>query len=318
VFFSLKTNGARFAPLFKFKPIKQPGNHKNPLKLKKRMKTESKNFNFIGTEIVPAQFKRIGEHIFFMVPVGEDDFEAEGNFDVDGYSGDQEALKTEIEGLGILQNTKRLCKCNICNQSVKRAVFFEQEESGIVIAVGLDCSRNVLNYIVNESAIKDESMKKRKKREVAEKIEAVLNMNEGLEDVLAANDKIVRSIASKFFLNGIISDKQIAFVKSLSEKRKVLESVAGDCPNGIVQDVFVVLSHKIIEDEFFGGLKNVLLLENKLNKYKIYYKGATKFSVVDGKMSCLDKGHEITLKGTITQSKNDKLFGFIKRPKIVN
>ncbi len=278
------------------------------------------NFNFVGSAIVPTNYNFIGEHIFFQVPTGDGDYDADGEFSVDGYSGDKETLKEEILSLNAVQETIWLCKCNICNHSVKRAIFFENKEDGSVIAAGLDCAKQVMNYMVNTEALKKESMKARKKRELTEKIEKTFNENEGLEDLLKVNDRVIREIASKFFLYGNISDKQISFIKSLAEKRTSFENTASICPNGRVESSFVVLSHKTHIDPVYG-LINVVLMENKSSGYKVYYKGVTTFAArkteYGGTEPCeLEKGTEIVVKGTITPSDKDPYFGFIKRPSL--
>lgn len=282
------------------------------------------NFNFVGSAIVPTNYNFIGEHIFFQVPTGDGDYDADGEFSVDGYSGDKEALKEEILSLNAVQETIWLCKCNICNHSVKRAIFFENKEDGSVIAAGLDCAKQVMNYMVNTEALKKESMKARKKRELTEKIEKAFSENEGLEDLLGVNDKIIREIASKFYLYGNISEKQISFIKSLAEKRLSFESKANVCPAGRIEDVFVVLSHKVVNDEFYGTI-NCVLMENKASGYKVYYKGTSVFaqtkkvsySGYESIETCsLPKGEEIKVKGTITPTEKDPYFGIMKRPSL--
>jgi hypothetical protein len=182
-------------------------------------------------------------------------------------------------------------------------MFFIEKETSILIYVGFNCGDNILKYTFNVKGAKNQTMIQRKKRILQIKIVNALESNEGLEDLLGVNDRIIRDIATKFYKTGIISEKQIEFIKKLAQKRKELESVSTEITEGRFKDLFKVISCKEYYDEWSKTKSFKMLIQNSKGHWKAF-----------GNVGMMiEPGTELTLTATFSKSDKDPFFGFFKR-----
>lgn len=233
-----------------------------------------KNFDFVGLNIVPNDWNYVGHRFTF-------------SFD-DGYGGKDAETDFEFEGSDEDSDTARLLgstiECNICNHKVKNLMFFKNNITGQLLACGCDCGSNVLNYRFDVVGAKRQTLRERKLREKQNRILKVFSENPELENYFTnIQNKIVKEIGLKFKESGYISEKQIEFVKKLSEQRIEFESKSEKAPIGKFEGEFTILSASYKRVPKFGGsygrdvssdIAIYFLLQHK-SGWKLWYKAFT-------------------------------------------
>lgn len=212
-----------------------------------------------------------------------------------------------------------LCKCNVCNKDVKRAIFFQNINSNEVIAAGLDCAAGIFKFKFDVAGAKKQNLAAKRKQDTLNKCAKVLDDNTGLEAALVVNHKTIREIAANFYKFGTLSEKQIKFVFSLAAQRTEFESKSTACPSGEVTDNFTVVSCK--REKTAGGFTEFtykLLVEHD-SGYKLFYSGnaVSLENIIEycSNYIGLEKGSVLKIKATVNVSSQDMFFGFMKKPK---
>lgn len=136
-----------------------------------------------------------------------------------------------------------------------------------------------------------------------------------IDEPVHAKNAFAKDVIAKLGQYGSLSDKQMtAVVASLKrdaeyEARKAVEAteVKGDAPTGRVAVTGVVLSLKEQESQYGFTTKMLVKLTNNSRVWLTAPSKAT-----------IERGDTITIKATWEPSKDDKSFGFGKRPTLVS
>jgi hypothetical protein len=252
-------------------------------------------FKNVGLEILPNDFKYIGFYTYFkFYDVFAERTDTEIEYDLDFIS---------ERNLDIFLRLLEKNRCSCCNHVIKRGCFFSDKNNDIIF-VGFDCTGNILKYRNEVQGIKKQTLLERRKFERAKQIDAIFNANEGLEEALKVNDRTIANIAQSLKKYATISDKQIAFVFKLAEKRKEFEVTAKKAIEGKFEGEFKVLSCKWYKDAF-TELGYKVLLES-VEGWKAYGKYANK----------LDIGITIKAAATFKPAETDEFFAYFKRLRI--
>lgn len=305
------------------------------------------NFQFVGSaDTNPSDYQRVGHFIAFTVPVGEGegdyDIEVDADLDADVAAefGSAEHFYNAASEASPASRKDRSCKCNICNNDVKRMIYFRNIQTRTYIVSGLDCAHSMLKYNFNVEGARKQSLAARRKRDTLNKCVAVLEAHPGLEEALNVNDFKIREISKNFYRFGKLSDKQIAFINALASKRIAFEAASKPLTAGKIKDsewTILSIKPKFAYDEFDRWS---VLLQNA-DGGKLSYTGNSASLcnligyIVEANKAELSsrcgrrnhqqnmmilaatfiKGIKVEVSGTITVSKDDEFFGFLKTGK---
>lgn len=132
---------------------------------------------------------------------------------------------------------------------------------------------------------------------------------------------IIVDIVSRLVRYGSLSEKQLAYLPKLLDKiarraevaaqRAAEAAAAAPCPTGRVVVTGVVLTTKVVDSDFnrFGTLK--MLLKDD-SGFKVW--GTVPAAVSSDNFK---PGSRLTIRATVTPSKDDPKFGFFKRPTLL-
>lgn len=138
---------------------------------------------------------------------------------------------------------------------------------------------------------------------------------DAITEPVHAGNLFVKDVLSKLNQYGSLSERQVAaVVKSLasdltraaSKAAEALE-VKGDAPEGRVEVTGTVLTVKVQEGFYGTSVKTLIKLENNAKVWLTAPGGSGAFS----------KGDTVTVRATFERSKEDRAFGFGKRPHLV-
>ena len=326
--------------------------------MEKNKINEIKHFQFIGSSnIIPSDYANIGYYFEFLEPDGLDNYDRVIDTDIDdddflnSFGGDPLYIASVVSDISPSTRKSRVCKCNVCNQDVKRFLYLKNTKTGEVITAGLDCAEQIFKYKGLFSGAKKQTLLEKKKRELFNKINEFFSIHPEMEDLLTVNDRRIREMATNFRKYGSLSDKQIAFIKILAEKRVSLESTAKPAPSGKIKNVeYTVLSCKYNGTSMYGNSLSWKVLLQHEDGHKLFYGGSCVslndiISEIHGNIDTSHnnpqfintpdqtnpiganseglffnqvqflKGIKVLVSGNVTVSKDDNLFGFIKTAK---
>lgn len=197
----------------------------------------SSNYAFIGSNVIPEDFVKIG-HRYIMKcqdqnSLGGDEIDFE-------FSGS----RNEHDEASQIDNHKPY-RCSVCNHIIKNIIFFRNKQTKHIYSLGCDCAKSVLNFSFDVKTVKNRTLKQRKDDARKARIMDIYSKHPELEDFFTnINHKIVRDIGHRFMKNGYLSDKQIELVKKLSSERISYEKMSGEAPEGKFTGDFKIISYK--------------------------------------------------------------------------
>jgi len=225
----------------------------------------------------------------------------------------------------------KIHSCVHCgNGTVRYISACEHIPSGEIVTFGSSCVHRL--DLPNADAfkakyIRDQAAIERKKKEIAEAMEKVLNDNPDFKAAVACFDEhadtvhmrnsFARDILHKFRKYGNLSDRQRdCFTESISrdheyQARKEAEAnePKGPAPTGRQEVTGTVLSIKEQDTPFGFTLKMLVKLENNSKVW---------CTVPSAALDELDRRDEITFKATFTPSDDDPHFAFGSRPTLIS
>lgn len=223
-------------------------------------------------------------------------------------------------------------QCTHCgNVMVRYIVAVKHKPTGQNVVFGSDCVARL--GFANQSAFKLAQVKSRaeannarmaafvqRQKFLAEHpavAEAIDDLNTNVE-VHARND-FAKDILSKFNHYGNMSERQYeCFVASLkrdhefaAKRAAEAAEIKGEFPTGRVQFTGEIISTREQESDFGTQMKVLLKIVSEVGK------GCKVWMTLPASVNCLERGHKITVKASLEVSKDDKHFGFGKRPHLV-
>lgn len=272
------------------------------------------DIQYIGqTNLNPNDYSIIGGA--YMLPTGDGDFELE--LDINSNLIDINEKESVIHTIG--QNViNRKSTCNHCNKSIKYVLIGLHKTDKTLHTFGSTCGTGIDMFTnFNVENAKEKTLIARKKAQKSLQIMTLLESNQGLSEALSiTNNKILKELAGSLKKFGTLSEKQISFALSLSEKQKQYDiinkeraSISAECPTDRVKKQnFTVISVKeeLFNDIYSGSnvIKQKLLLEHE-SGYRIFGNVVKSLEISQGEI--------LNCSASVTTSSNDKTFGFFKR-----
>jgi len=272
------------------------------------------DIQYIGqTNLNPNDYSIIGGA--YMLPTGDGDFELE--LDINSNLIDVNEKESIIHTIS--QNViNRKSTCNHCNKSIKYVLIGLHKTDKTLHTFGSTCGTGIDTFTnFNVENAKEKSLIARKKAQKSLQIMTLLESNQGLSEALnITNNKILKELAGSLKKFGTLSEKQISFALSLSEKQKQYDiinkeraSISAECPTDRVKkQKFTVISVKeeLFNDIYSGSnvIKQKLLLEHE-SGYRIFGNVVKSLEISQGEI--------LNCSASVTSSPNDKTFGFFKR-----
>ena len=242
--------------------------------------------------------------------------------------------------------------CDICGHVFGYQIAYYHKPSNKVILIGSDCARKV--DMQDRALFEVKAGKVRKFNKMVKFVEendlqTVIEFANSRNEFESNQVDTLKNMVSKLKFNGALTEKQVNFAKKLVEDikanderikkyeaerkvekaafdKKVANGEVKEVPNGRITSNFTIIATKWVENDFGGALK--MLAESK-DGYKVWCTCTDKIAkgIQDKYIDKSDttprknriyrnpiKGDEFAMMVTLTQSKDDKFFGFGKRP----
>lgn len=217
--------------------------------------------------------------------------------------------------------------CMVCGAAAIYTVLFHHRPSNVYIRTGQDCAIKMelggdeRDFNAFRAAVHDARLAQAGKK----KAQAILT-DAGLAATWQYAEYVggereegtIRDIVSKLVQYGSLSEKQLAFLRTLLDRiatraerlaqRQAETDAAAPCPTGRVDVSGVILSTKVVASDFsrFGTLKMLLKADAG---FKVWGTIPAALNSDNFKV-----GTRVTIRATVTPSKDDLKFGFFKRP----
>lgn len=290
-----------------------------------------KNFQYLGTQIVPTEFTVVG--YAFREQCDENEFEAV--VELNNMRDEQDVEWLTLEMVSQVHNKTN---CNHCNRRIRNIVV-AQHDGGTYHTFGHDCGGNLSEFnqhqfedMVQRSMLAKKRAKKRAKNQAIR--DAFLDQHPGLREALTTDNKIVADISESFTKYMTLSEKQIELVFKLHERAKQYEleklNMSTPVPTGKLkgqQMEVVSVKRESTKDAYSGQPQLVFkMLLKHPDGYRIY--GKITADIVWNKdtqeydglskpyLASISAGDKVTFCGDLTPSDKDEFFGFFKRGKI--
>jgi hypothetical protein len=218
--------------------------------------------------------------------------------------------------------------CFVCGALALHLVIWHHAPTNTYVETGEECAAKIdrgfdaVGFSVFRSSVRDAREAQAGKR----KAQAVLS-DLGLSGAWELADYVggerdeqtVRDIVGKLVKYGSLSEKQVAFLRTLLDRiarrpqilaeKAARDAAKADCPTGRVEVEGVVISTKVVDSDFsrFGVLK--MLLEHATG-YRVWGTVPDAVHIPAGGL----KGVTLRVRATVTPSDKDPKFGFFKRP----
>jgi hypothetical protein len=204
-------------------------------------------------------------------------------------------------------------KCSICGTHFVYGDVWRHIPTGEYVHLGHTCA-DKYNLLADRSAWHKEHGRLRQaaaveceKERRKEDRDAFLSDHPGLREALDLDHHILQDMFDKLNRFGGLSEKQISFALKLANEIKNPEPKT-DAPEGRIDFVGEVVGHKVVDSPY--GLQNKITVKVTTDQGFWYVTGTCPKILVDE----MERGKIVNIRATLTRSKNNPHFAFMKRP----
>lgn len=217
--------------------------------------------------------------------------------------------------------------CDHCGAHFHYGCVFRHLPTDELIVVGHQCADETFtaddkhDLAYRRMAKRVSNMREvcKSKQAIARRKREAFELHAGLEAALSTDHNIVRDIAARFDCTGQLSEKQIALVFKLAreaEERKAnptSEPAWQDVTEGRREMTGTILTVKL-QDGYYGSTFKMLVHVD--GDQKVWGTLPTSLEPIncDGSYRDALRGKRIRFTATVERSKDDRKFGFFKRP----